>query len=146
MRFSVLVSIYNARDFLEARVRSVLRQTERDFELVLADDGSTDGSGEACDRFAAQNPEIVRVAHQPNKGLILTRRTGTQMARGARQKSAVLDGDWMQYAQPCLEKGGIEPLNWLKKVQLYAILNKKKSLLDTLGFFGRLQRRAKYGA
>lgn len=91
MRFSVLVPVYNAGRYLEACVQSVLRQTERDYELVLVDDGSTDGSGEACDRFAALDPGRIRVLHQPNRGLIRTRRTGISLARG--EYCVFLDAD-----------------------------------------------------
>lgn len=91
MFFSVLVPVYNPGEYLEACVQSVLRQTERDFELVLVNDGSTDGSGEACDRFAALDPERIRVLHQPNQGLIRTRRTGISLARG--EYCVFLDAD-----------------------------------------------------
>lgn len=93
--FSVLVPIYNAGEYLEACVQSVLRQTEQNFELVLVDDGSTDGSEKVCDRFAAQNPSRVRVIHQPNKGLILARRMGISQAQG--EYCVFLDADdWLE--------------------------------------------------
>ena len=95
MFFSVLVPVYNAGNYLETCVQSVLRQTERDFELVLVDDGSTDGSGEVCDRFTAQNPGTVRAVHQPNKGLIRTRRAGIALAQG--EYCVFLDADdWLE--------------------------------------------------
>jgi glycosyltransferase involved in cell wall biosynthesis len=95
MFFSVLVPVYNAGNYLETCVQSALRQTERDFELVLVDDGSTDGSGEVCDRFAAQNLGLVRVVHQPNRGLILTRRVGIALAQG--EYCVFLDADdWLE--------------------------------------------------
>ncbi|HRX57252.1 MAG TPA: glycosyltransferase family A protein [Eubacteriales bacterium] len=95
MLFSVLVPIYNAGIYLEACVESVLRQSEQDFELVLVDDGSTDGSGEVCERFSARSPERVRTVHQKNQGLILARRTGIAQAKG--DYCVFLDADdWLE--------------------------------------------------
>ena len=82
MFFSVLVPVYNAERYLEECVNSVLCQTCQDFELVLVDDGATDESGAMCDRFASTQPELVRVIHQQNGGLILARRAGVASARG----------------------------------------------------------------
>lgn len=83
MFFSVLVPVYNAARYLRECVESVLRQTEQDFELVLVDDGSSDGSGALCDDFCGRYPEKIRVLHQQNRGLILARRAGIALARGA---------------------------------------------------------------
>lgn len=95
MRYSVLVPVYNAGGYLDVCVQSVLQQTLRDFELVLVDDGSTDGSGEVCDRYAAQHPDLIRVVHQPNKGLIRTRRVGIALAQG--EYCVFLDADdWLK--------------------------------------------------
>ena len=78
---SVIVPVYNVKDFLEKCVDSVLRQTERDFELLLIDDGSTDGSGALCDELAGRDNRI-RVIHQENKGLGGARNTGIEAASG----------------------------------------------------------------
>lgn len=78
---SVVVPVYNVEDYLEKCVSSVLGQTEGDFELLLVDDGSTDGSGELCDRLAREDPRI-RVIHQENQGLGGARNTGIREAAG----------------------------------------------------------------
>lgn len=54
-QISVIVPVYRAEKFLHRCVDSVLGQTFRDFELILLDDGSPDGSGEICDAYAAQD-------------------------------------------------------------------------------------------
>jgi len=82
MFFSVLVPIYNAEAYLRECVDSVLRQTEQDFELILVNDGSVDDSGILCDRFRALHPDQIKVAHQPNMGLIPARRAGIALASG----------------------------------------------------------------
>lgn len=80
-KITVAVPIYNVKPYLEKCVQSVLGQTERDFELLLIDDGSTDGSGALCDRLAGQDPRI-RVIHQENRGLGGARNTGIENAQG----------------------------------------------------------------
>lgn len=82
MLFSVLVPVYNSEQYLGTCIDSVLRQQEQDFELVLVDDGSTDGGGEICDRYHERYPDQIRVIHQPNKGLIMARRAGIHAAKG----------------------------------------------------------------
>ncbi len=82
MLFSILVPVYNSEKYLKECFESVLLQSEQDFELVLVDDGSTDSGGQICDRYQAQYPDLVRVIHQPNAGLILARRAGIRAAKG----------------------------------------------------------------
>ena len=81
MRFSVMVAVYNAQTYLDACVQSVLSQTCPDFELLLVDDGSTDGSGKICDAYAERDRR-VRVLHTDNRGVFLTRAFAESHARG----------------------------------------------------------------
>lgn len=79
---SVIVPIYNTRTWLEECVRSILEQRfSAPFEVLLVDDGATDGSGELCDQLAAQDSRI-RVIHQENQGLSAARNTGMDAAEG----------------------------------------------------------------
>ena len=80
--FSILVPVYNVRRYLEETFRSIVDQTFSDYEVVLVDDGSTDGSGDMCDAFAAGHG-AVSVLHQENKGLLLARRAALARARGS---------------------------------------------------------------
>ena len=91
MLFSVLVPVYNIMRYLPECVASALSQSEQDFELILVDDGSTDGSGQLCDQYAAEHTNRIRVIHQPNSGLILARRAGIATAKG--EYCIFLDGD-----------------------------------------------------
>lgn len=79
--FSILVPVYNVRDYLQASLGSIEAQTCGDYEAVLVDDGSQDGSGELCDQFAARH-KGVRVIHRENGGLLLARRTALAAAHG----------------------------------------------------------------
>ena len=69
MIFSVVIPVYNVKDYLPKCIDSVLAQDFTDYEVILIDDGSTDGeSGAICDRYAAAHPERIRAIHKPNGG------------------------------------------------------------------------------
>ncbi len=78
---SVIVPVYNTREYLKRCVDSLLKQTCSELEIILVDDGSTDGSGELCDRFAAASPQ-VRVFHKENGGSSSARNLGIANAGG----------------------------------------------------------------
>ena len=78
---SVIVPIYNNEKYLAKCIDSILVQEYRDFELILIDDGSRDGSGSICDQYAIQDERIV-VIHQKNKGVSVARNKGLSIARG----------------------------------------------------------------
>ncbi len=82
MFFSVLIPVYNVEKYLNECIESVLSQNEKDFEIVLIDDGSTDSSGKICDIYTEKFPNIVRVVHKENEGLLLARRRAIKEARG----------------------------------------------------------------
>ncbi len=79
---SVIVPVYKAEAFLDQCVESMLGQRERDFELLLVDDGSPDNSPALCDGYAARDPR-VRVIHKPNGGVSSARNAGLDQARGS---------------------------------------------------------------
>ncbi len=82
MRFSVVIPVYNVKEYLEKCVQSVLAQRCGDYEVILVDDGSTDGSGALCDEIAARRPDVIRVIHKPNGGLGDARNVGLEHALG----------------------------------------------------------------
>lgn len=67
MKVSVIIPVYNTARYLPECLDSVLDQTHQDFEAILVDDGSTDGSGDICDDYAARDSRI-RVLHCANGG------------------------------------------------------------------------------
>lgn len=81
MKVSVIVPVYNAEKVLYYCVDSILAQSFKDFELILVDDGSTDKSGELCDKYAEQN-ENITVLHIENGGVSKARNTGIEKAKG----------------------------------------------------------------
>ena len=83
MIFSVVIPVYNVKDYLPKCIDSVLAQDFEDYEVILIDDGSTDGeSGEICDRYAAAHPERIRAIHKPNGGVGEARNVGIEAAQG----------------------------------------------------------------
>ena len=78
---SVIVPVYNAADHLGACIASILSQTHHHLDVILVDDGSTDGSGVLCDEFAAADSR-VRVIHQVNGGIGAAQNAGLDAARG----------------------------------------------------------------
>ena len=79
---SILVPVYNAEKNLKGCLDSILAQTYTDYEIVLVNDGSADGSGAICEAYAAQYPAI-RVIHQENGGVSRARNVLLAAARGA---------------------------------------------------------------
>lgn len=81
IKISVIVPIYNTEKYLHRCVDSILNQTFRDFELILVDDGSTDSSGEICDRYA-KNDVRVKVIHKENSGTSDAKNCAMDIASG----------------------------------------------------------------
>lgn len=79
---SVIVPVFNAVEHLRDCVASILDQTHRDLEIILVDDGSTDGSGDLCDDLASTDQRI-RVIHQANGGIAAAQNAGLDVASGA---------------------------------------------------------------
>ena len=78
---SVIIPIYNVRRFIERGLNNVFAQSCQDFEILLSDDGSTDGSYEECQEWALKDSRI-RVLHQENKGAGAARNHGIELAQG----------------------------------------------------------------
>ena len=97
--YSIIVPVYNIEKYLPQCVDSILSQTYGDFELILVDDGSTDGCPGICDKYA-QNDSRVSVIHKKNGGQTSARRAGASRAQG--EYIALIDGDdwvsedWLQ--------------------------------------------------
>ena len=91
---SVIVPIYNIESYVRRCIDSLLKQSMRDIEIILIDDGSIDRCGEICDEYAALD-ERIRVIHQINKGLSDARNAGLDVATG--KYIMFVDGDdWME--------------------------------------------------
>lgn len=80
-RISVVVPIYNVEAYLQKSIESILHQTYQNLEIILVDDGATDGCPAVCDAYAATDAR-VRVIHKENGGLSDARNTGVAAATG----------------------------------------------------------------
>ncbi len=91
---SIIVPIYNIKTYLAPCIESIMRQTFSELEIILVDDGSTDGSGEICESYKRADARIT-VIHKENEGLVSARKTGLQAAKG--KYIAYVDGDdWIE--------------------------------------------------
>lgn len=90
---SVIVPVYKAEQYLERCVKSILEQTYQNFELILVDDGSPDGSPILCDKWAEKDSR-VHVIHKKNGGASSARNAGLKIAKGSWIAFADSD-DWL---------------------------------------------------
>lgn len=81
MLISVIVPVYNVENCLHYAIESLNRQTYKNFEVILVNDGSTDGSGKLCDKYSEEYDNI-RVYHKSNGGLSDARNFGVQKSSG----------------------------------------------------------------
>lgn len=93
--FSVVMPAYNVERFVARAIESVLSQTYADFELIVIDDGSSDGTASVIERYANQDPRI-RLVRQTNAGIAPTLNRGLEMARG--EWAAIMHADDMMLA------------------------------------------------
>ena len=102
MKFSVIIPVYNGWEYLRAGVDSVLEQTGADFEILLVDDGSTDGeSGALCDTLAREHPDCIRVLHKPNGGAGDARNFSTVTTAIRRRRSPCWPPHWTRRRPTC---------------------------------------------
>ncbi len=101
---SVIVPVYNVEPYLRKCLDSILVQTYRDLEILIIDDGSTDGSGAICDEYSEKD-ERIRVSHTDNHGLSAARNLGLDNATG----------DWI---------GFVDSDDWIE-LDMYEVLLRK---------------------
>lgn len=87
---SVIVPVYNVAEFLPQCIDSICGQTYKELEIILIDDGSTDGSDRICDKYAGEDGRI-HVIHKRNGGLVSARKAGLRVASG--EYISYVDGD-----------------------------------------------------
>ena len=91
---SVVVPIFNIEAFLSECVESLIRQTYKNIEIILVNDGSTDNCGKICDEYSRIDARI-QVIHKNNGGLISARKAGLEFSKG--EYVAYVDGDdWVE--------------------------------------------------
>lgn len=78
---SIIIPIYNTEKYLRRCLDSIVAQTYKDFECIIVDDGSTDGSGKICDEYVAKDNRF-KVFHKKNGGVSSARNLGLDNAKG----------------------------------------------------------------
>ena len=91
---SVIVPVYNAEQFIDRCIGSLLSQTLHNIEIILVDDGSKDSSKAICEQYAS-NDDRIKVVSQPNRGVAMARQTGRNLASGTYSIHADPD-DWLE--------------------------------------------------
>ncbi len=94
IKVSVVVPIYNVEKYLRECVDSILRQTLKDIEVILVDDGSPDGCPAIVDQYAKQDSRVVAI-HQPNSGYSVAVNKGIDLAKGE-YIGIIESDDWIE--------------------------------------------------
>ncbi|MDE6612281.1 MAG: glycosyltransferase, partial [Muribaculaceae bacterium] len=81
MKVSVIIPIYNTGEYLRACIGSICRQTHRDLQIIMIDDGSAETTAAICDQIAASDHRIT-IVHKPNEGVSKARNHGLEIADG----------------------------------------------------------------
>ena len=89
-KVSIIIPVYNVEKYIRKTIESAINQTESDIEIILVDDGSTDGSSNICDQYLKMDNRI-KVIHKKNGGLSSARNAGTKEASS--RYVMYLDGD-----------------------------------------------------
>lgn len=108
---SIIVPVYNVIDYVEKCLDSICRQSYTKLEIVVVDDGSTDGSAEICDAYAAKDNRI-KVIHRENRGLSAARNDGLDVVTGELigfvDSDDWIDPDMYEFLYQLLKGGGAD--------------------------------------
>ena len=127
---SIIVPVFNIKNYLTDCVESILAQSFKNFELILVDDGSSDGSSELCDEYKEKDTRII-VIHQKNSGVSIARNKGVSIARG--KWIGFVDGDdWIEpdTYQKSLQKANEIAADVIQWNLYYENNNTKKRLIS----------------
>lgn len=105
---SVLVAAYNMEKMIDRCLQSLVNQSMQEIEIIVVDDGSTDATGDICEKYAHLDSKVKVIHHQENRGLPMARQTGLKAAKGKFIKFVDSD-DWCETNMcECLYKKAIE--------------------------------------
>lgn len=94
IKLSVIIPVYNVEKYIKRCLNSILAQTYKNLEIIIIDDGSTDGSGKICDDYAKKDSRI-QVIHKENGGIVSARKIGVLRATGEYTTNIDSD-DWIE--------------------------------------------------
>lgn len=128
--FSIVMPVYNARKYLTAAVKSIMDQSFKDFELILVDDCSTDGSDKICRELADHDDRIVFESMSHNRGASAARNRALKLARGRYigfvDSDDTIDGNLFEKANNILEDEKYDCLKFGNKEEYYSQSGKIK--------------------
>ncbi|MBQ9059428.1 MAG: glycosyltransferase family 2 protein, partial [Atopobiaceae bacterium] len=101
IQLSIIVPVYNAEQYLDECVNSILSQSYQNIELILVDDGSQDSSPQMCDEYSENDCRVI-VIHQPNAGTSAARNSGIAHATG--EYITFVDNDDFLMTGDCIKK------------------------------------------
>ncbi len=149
MKISIVVPVYNTSKYLEECVDSILAQSYSDIEIILVDDGSTDNSGELCDKLAEKDLRIIS-CHKTNGGLSSARNYGIEHSNGECiafvDSDDVIDVDMIKVLAENLQNNqadmsGMEYLEFFDKLPEVNRRNKTKRITKNLQKYMLLNNR-----
>lgn len=115
---SIVVPVYNVAPYLDRSIRSILGQTFQNLEVILVDDGSTDGSGEICEKYARLDSRVVLIS-QENQGASAARRNGIRLASGTYMgfidPDDYIDPDFYEQLMACRGEFDVVISQWLRE-------------------------------
>lgn len=110
-KFSVIIPVYNTEKYLDRCISSVIKQTYKDFEIILVNDGSKDNSGNICDEHK-KNDNRIKVIHQKNAGVSTARNIGLKNAVGDYiifvDSDDFIEGDSLEKLNSILDKNDVD--------------------------------------
>ena len=140
MKYSIIIPVYNVKAYLHRCIDSVICQNNPDYEVILVDDGSADGSGQICDEYAGKF-DYIKVLHQTNQGLAATRNSGLSIASGDWilfvDSDDYFSEDFLTVVERIVNKQPADfyKFNYMKIVYINTFINKKhKQQIKILSF------------
>lgn len=115
---SIVVPVYNVAPYLDQCITSILRQTYQNIEIILVNDGSTDGSGEICKKYSQMDSRIKLIS-QNNQGVVIARKNGVAQASGEYvgfvDADDYIDSDLYQQLMGCSEDFDLVVAQWYRE-------------------------------
>lgn len=141
MKFSIIIPVFNLKDYICECIDSILKQTFSNYEIILVDDGSTDGTSAICDEYKSHHQDKIKVIHQENKGQSYARNVAINEAQG--EYILFVDGDDFLFNDDVLQKinneidgADVISFNWTEFYDGHNLNCKKKAVelndIDTI--------------
>lgn len=125
MKLSIIIPVYNVKEYLCKCIESILKISEINKEIILVNDGSTDGSDKICEKYFNKNKNIIKYITQKNAGLSEARNTGIKAA----------EGDYIQF---------VDSDDYIDGDKLVNLWDKIKKIRPDIAYFGLYYEGEKY--